>query len=224
MIAATVPSRRRPRPAVARARSADRQNRGDRHEPAWGAAHRTGRPRSTDLAPARRSDRIRAGARCQAASVSTSSDLALLSSIGTQLDDIGARITEMAERYGATPDSALRERALRRRAWRVRGPAFPRASPRPSSAHARLMNYNLRPFTTGCRRATVRAPDLRRALAELAGRRADAGEPARIAARLARVAHLATVLDETQREHAPLLRRHHRAEVGLDLHRVDLRR
>jgi hypothetical protein len=39
--------------------------------------------------------------------VSTSSDLALLSSLGTQLDDLAARITEMAERYGITPDSAL---------------------------------------------------------------------------------------------------------------------
>jgi hypothetical protein len=39
--------------------------------------------------------------------VSTSSDLALLSSIGTQLEDLGARITEMADRYGTTPDSAL---------------------------------------------------------------------------------------------------------------------
>jgi hypothetical protein len=39
--------------------------------------------------------------------VSTSSDLALLSSLGTQLDDLGARITEMADRYGTTPDSAL---------------------------------------------------------------------------------------------------------------------
>ena len=39
--------------------------------------------------------------------MSTTSDLALLSSLGTQLEDIGARITEMAERYGATPDSAL---------------------------------------------------------------------------------------------------------------------
>jgi hypothetical protein len=39
--------------------------------------------------------------------VSSSSDLALLSSIGTQLDELGARITEMAERYGVTPDSSL---------------------------------------------------------------------------------------------------------------------
>jgi hypothetical protein len=39
--------------------------------------------------------------------VSTSSDLALLSSLGTQLEELGARITEMAERYGTTPDSAL---------------------------------------------------------------------------------------------------------------------
>jgi hypothetical protein len=39
--------------------------------------------------------------------VSTSSDLALLSSLGSQLEEIGRRITEMAERYGATPDSSL---------------------------------------------------------------------------------------------------------------------
>ena len=39
--------------------------------------------------------------------MSSTSDLALLSSLGAQLEDIGARITEMAERYGATPDSAL---------------------------------------------------------------------------------------------------------------------
>jgi hypothetical protein len=39
--------------------------------------------------------------------VSTSSDLALLSSLGTQLDDLGTRIPEMAERYGSTPDSLL---------------------------------------------------------------------------------------------------------------------
>ncbi|MGO9875034.1 MAG: hypothetical protein ACLPVY_14665 [Acidimicrobiia bacterium] len=39
--------------------------------------------------------------------MSTSSDLALLSSIGAQLEDIANRITEMAERYGATPDSAV---------------------------------------------------------------------------------------------------------------------
>jgi hypothetical protein len=39
--------------------------------------------------------------------VSTSSDLALLSSLGTQLEELGARITEMADRYGTTPDSAL---------------------------------------------------------------------------------------------------------------------
>jgi hypothetical protein len=38
--------------------------------------------------------------------VSTSSDLALLSSLGTQLEEIGRRITEMAERYGSTPDSS----------------------------------------------------------------------------------------------------------------------
>ena len=53
--------------------------------------------------------RIQAGrtAACHAATVSTSSDLALLSSLGAQLEDIGNRITEMAERFGSTPDSAL---------------------------------------------------------------------------------------------------------------------
>jgi hypothetical protein len=39
--------------------------------------------------------------------VSTDSDLAMLSSISSQLEELGARITEMAERYGATPDSSL---------------------------------------------------------------------------------------------------------------------
>jgi len=39
--------------------------------------------------------------------MSTSSDLALLSSLGAQLDEIGRRVTEMAERYGDTPDSAV---------------------------------------------------------------------------------------------------------------------
>ena len=53
--------------------------------------------------------RIQAGPTlaCHASAVSTSSDLALLSSLGAQLEDIGNRITEMAERFGATPDSAL---------------------------------------------------------------------------------------------------------------------
>ena len=39
--------------------------------------------------------------------VSTESDMAMLSSITSQLEELGHRITEMAERYGATPDSAL---------------------------------------------------------------------------------------------------------------------
>ena len=39
--------------------------------------------------------------------MSTDSDLAMLSSTATQLEDLGTRITEMAERYGATPDSQL---------------------------------------------------------------------------------------------------------------------
>jgi hypothetical protein len=36
-----------------------------------------------------------------------SSDLALLSSISSQLDEIGRRITDLAESYGETPDSAI---------------------------------------------------------------------------------------------------------------------
>ena len=39
--------------------------------------------------------------------MSTESDMAMLSSITSQLEELGHRITEMAERYGATPDSAL---------------------------------------------------------------------------------------------------------------------
>ena len=62
--------------------------------------------------------------------MSTDSDVAMLSSISSQLEDLGARITEMAERYGDTPDSALAselfaaERALigaRRALDRARG-------------------------------------------------------------------------------------------------------
>ena len=62
--------------------------------------------------------------------MTTDTDLAMLSSIATQLEDLGARITEMAERYGATPDSSLAselfgaERALitaRRALDRARG-------------------------------------------------------------------------------------------------------
>ena len=39
--------------------------------------------------------------------MSIDSDVAMLSSISSQLEDLGHRITEIAERYGATPDSAL---------------------------------------------------------------------------------------------------------------------
>ena len=39
--------------------------------------------------------------------MNTASDLALLSSINTQLEEIGRRITELAESYGRTPDSAI---------------------------------------------------------------------------------------------------------------------
>ena len=34
-------------------------------------------------------------------------DLAVLSSLGAQIDDLAQRVTEMAERYGETPDSLV---------------------------------------------------------------------------------------------------------------------
>jgi hypothetical protein len=39
--------------------------------------------------------------------VSTSSDLATLSSIQTQVDELTRRVTDIAERYGESPDSAV---------------------------------------------------------------------------------------------------------------------
>ena len=39
--------------------------------------------------------------------MSTSSDLATLSSIQTQVDELSRRVTDLAERYGDTPDSAI---------------------------------------------------------------------------------------------------------------------
>jgi hypothetical protein len=36
-----------------------------------------------------------------------SSDLAVVSSIVTQVDELSRRVTELAERYGETPDSAV---------------------------------------------------------------------------------------------------------------------
>jgi hypothetical protein len=39
--------------------------------------------------------------------VSTTSDIATLSSVVTQVDELGRRVTEIAERYGETPDSAI---------------------------------------------------------------------------------------------------------------------
>jgi hypothetical protein len=39
--------------------------------------------------------------------VDATSDLAVLSSVGAQIDDLAQRVTEMAERYGETPDSAV---------------------------------------------------------------------------------------------------------------------
>ena len=39
--------------------------------------------------------------------MNASSDLALLSSLITQVDELTARVTALAESYGATPDSAV---------------------------------------------------------------------------------------------------------------------
>jgi hypothetical protein len=39
--------------------------------------------------------------------VNTSSDIAVLSSITAQVDELSRRITALAERYGQTPDSAV---------------------------------------------------------------------------------------------------------------------
>lgn len=39
--------------------------------------------------------------------VSTTSDVATLSSVTAQVDELGRRVTEIAERYGETPDSAI---------------------------------------------------------------------------------------------------------------------
>jgi hypothetical protein len=39
--------------------------------------------------------------------VTASSDLALLSSIATQVDEIARRVTDLAEQYGTSPDSAI---------------------------------------------------------------------------------------------------------------------
>jgi hypothetical protein len=39
--------------------------------------------------------------------VSASSDLAALSSITTQIDELARRVTDLAEAYGDTPDSAI---------------------------------------------------------------------------------------------------------------------
>jgi hypothetical protein len=39
--------------------------------------------------------------------MTTSSDLAVLSSVVAQIDELGKRVTELAEEYGETPDSAI---------------------------------------------------------------------------------------------------------------------
>jgi hypothetical protein len=42
-----------------------------------------------------------------AGAVNAGSDLALLSSIATQVDELALRLTDLADRYGTTPDSAI---------------------------------------------------------------------------------------------------------------------
>ncbi|HEX5094916.1 MAG TPA: hypothetical protein VFX21_02830 [Acidimicrobiia bacterium] len=39
--------------------------------------------------------------------MTASSDLAVLSSVVSQVEDLSRRVTELAERYGETPDSAV---------------------------------------------------------------------------------------------------------------------
>ena len=39
--------------------------------------------------------------------MSTTSDLAALSSIAAQIDELTRRVTDLAERYGESPDSAV---------------------------------------------------------------------------------------------------------------------
>jgi len=41
------------------------------------------------------------------AGVPTSSDLAVISSLTSQIEDLARRVTELAEQYGQTPDSAV---------------------------------------------------------------------------------------------------------------------
>ena len=40
-------------------------------------------------------------------SMTTSSDLAVLSSVVAQIDELGKRVTDLAEQYAETPDSAI---------------------------------------------------------------------------------------------------------------------
>ena len=72
------------------------------------------------------------------------------------------------------------------------------------------------------RGASLRALRARRR--KLAGRRADGRKHTLVASRPAGVAHPPPVLDEPQREPAPLLRRHQRVQVVLDGDRIGLAR
>jgi hypothetical protein len=48
------------------------------------------------------------GARCATlAGVSAASDQAMLSSVTTQVDELARRVTDLADQYGTTPDSAV---------------------------------------------------------------------------------------------------------------------
>jgi hypothetical protein len=48
-----------------------------------------------------------AARRATLAGVSASSDQAMLSSVTTQVDELAHRVTDLADQYGTTPDSAI---------------------------------------------------------------------------------------------------------------------
>jgi hypothetical protein len=123
--------------------------------------------------------------------MSTASDLATISSIVTQVDELTRRVTDLAERYGETPDSAVASEL----------------------------------FTTERALTTARRSLDRGFLgdgSDLERGGTYAGEDAHVAARAARDAHLAAVLDEAQRQQPPFVGRHDRVEVAFDLHCVGL--
>ena len=113
-------------------------------------------------------------------------------------------ITEMAERYGETPDSAVATELFACRAVAHSRPARARPGDRP------------------CSRRWADPAVSSRARQILNGRRAHLGESAHVALGLARLADLAAVLDEAQREVTPLLGRYQPVQIVFDLHRIRL--